>query len=196
MRCALDEATFERWIAAFRGPLIGLCASWGPSWRDAEELALDTFAEAWLGRERFKGHGSDTETVGAWLRGIAFRLNAARARARGRRPALAEDQLGPDGVDGLSAEHLAHTESDEAARAAAEEQAERQALLRAGFAQLSGEHQTVLRMHYLEQTTAREVAALLGVSKATVVGRLYQARRDLLDFAQRAERKARRKVRR
>ncbi len=47
MTAPLDP-TLERWIALFRGPLTGLLASWGTDWRQAEELAMDTFAEAWL----------------------------------------------------------------------------------------------------------------------------------------------------
>jgi RNA polymerase sigma-70 factor (ECF subfamily) len=69
-----DEAQIdlERWIAAYRGPLIGLLASWGADWRAAEELAQEVFAEAWMARERFHADPQDLAAVGAWLRGIAF----------------------------------------------------------------------------------------------------------------------------
>ena len=74
------EEAFERWVEAFRGPLVGLLASWGPDWRTAEELAQDTFAEAWFGRARFRGDADDLGAVGAWLRGIAFHLHSAARR--------------------------------------------------------------------------------------------------------------------
>jgi DNA-directed RNA polymerase specialized sigma24 family protein len=141
---AVSEEDLERWTAAFRGPLVGLLASWGRDWRAADELAQDCFAEAWMSRERFVGDPRSLDAAGAWLRGIAFRLHAAS----GRREAVRATS--PLELEPASA-----------------------------FEQLSGEHQLVLRMHYLEGTSAREVAALLGLTAKAVEGRLYQARRAL-----------------
>ena len=64
---------------------------------------------------------------------------------------------------------------------------ERRVALSLAFSKLRATHQSVLRMHYLEQTSAREVAALLGLTPKAVEGRLYQARKALraeLDGAQ------------
>lgn len=155
---SLEEA-FERWVDAFRGPLVGLLASWGSDWRAAEELAQDSFAEAWMGRERFRGNSYDLKAVGAWLRGIAFNLHTAALRKRERGPRLVLDEEQPAPL--------------------AEEVDDRRARLGAAFARLSGPHQTILRMHYLEETGTREVAALLGLTTKAVEGRLYQARKAL-----------------
>jgi hypothetical protein len=38
-------------LNTYRGPLIGLIASWGAPWGDAIEIAQDSFSEAWLKRE-------------------------------------------------------------------------------------------------------------------------------------------------
>lgn len=157
---SVPDDELERWIAAFRGPLIGLLASWGNDWAAAEDLAADVFAEGWVDRERFDGDPRDLGAAGAWLRGIAFRLNEARRRKRALRRA--------DPIDARA--ELA---------APVEEEDERRALLVAAFAQIGAPFQTVLRMHYLEETSARDVAALLGVSAKTVESRLYQARRAL-----------------
>ena len=158
---AEESGELERWIGAFRGPLIGLLASWGADWRAAEELAQDTFAEAWLGRQRFRGDARELEAVGPWLRGIAFHLFRAEGRQTERREALVLPPEPP---------------ADES------ELDERRAALRAAFARLSGAHQTVLRMHYLEETSAREVAALLGLTPKAVEDRLYHARRTLREL--------------
>jgi RNA polymerase sigma-70 factor (ECF subfamily) len=166
---------FERWIAAFRGPLIGLCASFGLDWSAAEELAQDVFAEAWLARARFAGDPDEVEAVGAWLRGIAFHLWRARARRLERRAALSL----PEGV-----------------AAPVEEEDERRAELVRAFATLDEGHQTVLRMHYLEETSAREVAALLGTTPKALEMRLYQARRALRERVERQQRHAAAEVRR
>ena len=56
--------------------------------------------------------------------------------------------------------------------------------LRAAFRELSSEQQGILRMHYLEVTTAREVASLLGITQKAVEQRLARARRALRDKAQ------------
>jgi RNA polymerase sigma-70 factor (ECF subfamily) len=165
----------ERWIAAFRGPLIGLLASWGLDWAAAEEVAMDVFAEAWLGRARFAGDPADLEQSGAWLNGIARNLCRARQR-RAQRPAA-----------GALPEQLA---------ARPPEEDERRAVLVAAFAELEAEHQTVLRMHYLEETSAREVAALLGTTPKAVEMRLYQARRALRERVERLQRRAAAEVRR
>lgn len=157
-----SDEDLERWIAAFRGPLVGLLASWGNDWGAAEELAADAFAEAWVGRARFDADPSDLDAAGPWLRGIAFRLHEAqRRRARVRKA---------EALDGGAGRALA---------APVEEEDERRALLVAAFAELAPQHQTVLRMHYLEASSAQEVAALLGLTPKAVEDRLYQARRAL-----------------
>jgi RNA polymerase sigma-70 factor (ECF subfamily) len=159
----------ERWIAAFRGPLIGLLASWGADWREAEELAQDVFAEAWLGRARFSGDPDGLEAAGAWLRGIAFRLHSAASQRRATRRATRVDDVDP----------AAH----------AVEPDERRAVLARAFTKLAAPQQTVLRMHYLEETSAREVAALLGLTPKAVEDRLYQARKALRALVEREARR-------
>lgn len=153
------EEALDHWIATFRGPLIGLLASWGTDWRAAEELAQDTFAEAWMSRERLVGSPFDLEVVGAWLRGIAFNLHRAAQRKTERARAVDLEDCEP-----------ATSEAERGPRRVA---------LAECFGRLSGAHQTVLRMHYLEETSAKEVAALLGLTPKAVESRLYQARKAL-----------------
>lgn len=167
---SLDEAAFGRWIDSFRGPLVGLVASWTGDWREAEEVAQDTFAEAWLGRERFAGDAGDLGAAGAWLRGIAFRVHAARARKGGRL------RLVPPGGEGSPLDRPAPEADPEDPRLGA---------LRAAFGELGEEHRTVLRMHYLERTSTREVAALLGRTEKAVEHLLRRARRALHGLAER-----------
>lgn len=154
------DADLERWIAAFRGPLIGLFASWGNDWRAAEELAADTFAEAWVGRARFAATPSDLAAAGAWLRGIASHLQRSQARRASVRRAQELDG------EHLAAPPIADTD-------------QRRELLVDAFAELVPSQQMILRMHYLEETSAREVAALLDLTPKAVEDRLYQARRAL-----------------
>tara|TARA_R110002094_G_scaffold82044_1_gene87145 strand:- start:557 stop:1090 length:534 start_codon:yes stop_codon:yes gene_type:complete len=162
------DPTLEQWIARFRGPLVGLLASWGSNWAEAEELAQDTFCEAWLSIERLRGSRKDSRIVGPWLRGIAANLQRqTRRKIHNMRQ-----------VELPEADHLA-------APIHQDEGDERLDALRAAFAELRTEHQTVLRMFYLDEASTHEVAALLFLTEKAVEGRLYQARRALREQAQR-----------
>ena len=48
-------------LNTYRGPLIGLIASWGAPWGDAIEIAQDSFSDAWLKRELCRDDWNDTE---------------------------------------------------------------------------------------------------------------------------------------
>ncbi len=151
-------------IHTWRGPLVGLIASWGAPWRDATELALDSFTEAWMARARFEGSFDDPRAVGPWLRGIAFNLHATWYR-RHRRTRTEE------------------VRQDEAV-APSDEKTERLAIVRAAIDRLPGPQRTAVLMHYLEETSVRETAALLDVTEKVIEGRLYRARlrlRELLE---------------
>jgi len=162
------EAELDDLMCRYRGPLVGLLAAWGARWNEAIELAQDSFAEAWIGRARLRGALADDGVVGPWLRGIAWNLlRAARRRARQRSAPLP---------------HAA-----EIAQESPEEEDPRAAALRVELDRLPPKERTALYMHYLEETSVREVAALLGVTTRTVEGRLYRGRRllreRLLDLA-------------
>ncbi|MGK0205641.1 MAG: RNA polymerase sigma factor (sigma-70 family) [Planctomycetota bacterium] len=162
------DPILEQWITRFRGPLVGLLASWGSNWGEAEELAQDTFCEAWLSIKRLRGSPKDSRVVGPWLRGIAANLQ----RQNGRKIRKLRH------VDLPEEDHLA-------APIATDETDERLAALRTAFAELRTEHQTVLRMFYLDEASTREVASLLFLTEKAVEGRLFQARRALREQAQR-----------
>lgn len=151
-------------IDAYRGPLIGLIASWDAPWADAAEIAQDSFAVAWLGRESCRGDWRDPESFGRWLRGVA--RNQHRNWARGRRRRLRRLAPGPELL-----EYVAAPEEPEPP-----EHIDR---LRAAIDRLPARQRQVVFMHYLEETSVAEVAALLSISAKAVEGRLYQARRSL-----------------
>jgi RNA polymerase sigma-70 factor, ECF subfamily len=157
----LDLTAF---IDAYRGPLIGLIASWGAPWGEAVELAQDSFAEAWLRRESCRGDWRQSAVFGAWLRGVA--LNQYRNWARSRRRERRVMQVEPAALAEISAsaEETANEDSE---------------ALREAIDRLPAKQRQVVLMHYLEETSVSEVAALLAVSIKTAEGRLYQARRTL-----------------
>ena len=152
-------------IDRFRGPLIGMIASWGASPNDAIELAQETFSEAYLSRERFRGDWENPQASAAWLRGIASNLHAARVRKQRLQHALQERALeeAPEANDLQQSEPL-------------DADAER---LRAAMDKLKGAWKTVLLMRYVEDSSLTEIGALLGLSARAVEGRLHRARAAL-----------------
>jgi RNA polymerase sigma factor (sigma-70 family) len=168
-----------QFIDAYRGPLIGLIASWGAPWHEAAEIAQDSFSQAWISRESCRGDWRDAEVFGRWLRGVALNKYRQWAKSRGRRR-----------------KHLVMVEQailEQAAAPAESEMSEYLDALRQSIAALPSKQREVVLMHYLEGTSVIEVAALLSVSVKAVEGRLYQARQtlrrllnDRLPFAQRS----------
>jgi RNA polymerase sigma-70 factor (ECF subfamily) len=159
----LDLTSF---INAYRGPLIGLIASWGAPWGEAAEIAQDSFAEAWVNRESCRGDCNDVEIFGRWLRGVALNQfrnwNRNRWRRQRRTVAMTPEALEQSAAGTTEAQQAAHLEA-----------------LRQAIERLPAKQRQVVLMHYLEETSVKEVAALLSVSVKTVEGRLYQARRNL-----------------
>ncbi len=164
-RVRKEHLDLTQFIEAYRGPLIGLIASWGAPWGEAVEIAQDSFSQAWLSRESCRGDWRDAEVFGRWLRGVA--LNQYRNWARSRRRQRARLVT------------LAPATLEESIAASDQEPCEHLEALREAIQRLPAKQRQVVLMHYLEETSVNEVAALLSVSAKTVEGRLYQARQAL-----------------
>ncbi|MCR9248262.1 MAG: sigma-70 family RNA polymerase sigma factor [bacterium] len=161
-------------IPRFRGPLIGFLAGLGNDPQRATELAQDTFAEAYLSREQFRGSWDELATVGGWLRGIAHNIHLARWRK----------DRGPRAPVPVAPEELPAAASDDRAAAATATSGgspvdERATEIRAALGRLRGPWRTVLRMRYLEGNSLAEIGAVLGISERAVEGRLRRARQEL-----------------
>lgn len=153
-------------IDSYRGPLIGLVASWGVPWADAVEIAQDSFADAWLKREMCRGDWRDPDVFARWLRGVAQNRYRNWSRSR-RRRRLWLISLPLDELESASG------------AAELEKPSEQLEALRRAIDRLPTKQRQVVLMHYLEETSVKEVATLLGISAKAVEGRLYQARRSL-----------------
>jgi RNA polymerase sigma factor (sigma-70 family) len=151
-------------INTYRGPLVGLIASWGAPWPDAAEIAQDSFAEAYLNRESCRGDWSNPDVFGPWLRGVALNVYRNWARARQRRERVVK---------------FASAAVEQAVEPPTPEPSDQIQRLRQAIERLPAPHRQVVLMHYLEETSVHHIAVLLSVSAKTVEGRLYQARRSL-----------------
>jgi RNA polymerase sigma factor (sigma-70 family) len=151
-------------INTYRGPLVGLIASWGAPWADAADIAQDSFVKAYLNRVSCRGDWSNPDVFGRWLRGVALNVFRNWARQRRRR----------EGIVKFESAALEQAVAPEAPEPSEQIQGLLQAIKR-----LSVPHRQVVLMHYLEATSVHHIAVLLSVSVKTVEGRLYQARREL-----------------
>lgn len=152
-------------INTYRGPLVGLIASWGVPWGEAAEIAQDSFADAWLKREACRGDWRQPEVFARWLRGVALNRYRNWSRAHWRRR--------------LRVVSVPPSELEWAAAPGDSEPSPQLEALREAIFRLPAKQRQVVLMHYLEETSVNEVAALLAVTVKTVEGRLYQARKSL-----------------
>ncbi|HBO42921.1 MAG TPA: RNA polymerase subunit sigma-24 [Planctomycetaceae bacterium] len=152
-------------IDLYRGPLLGLIASWGVPWADAMEIAQDSLAEAYLSRKFCRGDWERPEVFGRWLRGVARNQHRNWVRSCRRR----RDRIVT--VEPAVLEHVAVPPDPEPSVPMEK--------LRRAIDRLPTKQRQVILMHYLEETSVKEVATLLSTSPKTVEGRLYQARRAL-----------------
>lgn len=151
-------------IRHYRGPLVGLIASWGTPWTDAAEIAQDSFTEAWLNRDACRGDWTQPDIFGAWLRGVARNQHRNWSRGRRRRERIMK-------FDSPAVEQAVATTDPEVS--------DRIQRLRQAIQQLPANQRQAVLMHYLEETSVKDVASLLSVPPKTIEGRLYQARRAL-----------------
>jgi len=144
---ARDAAVWAAWHDQYYSFVYRYAAARLQSPDDAEDVASQVFLEAIKGIDRYQYRG---RPILAWFYGIAHHLVSRRFREARRQVALSDVESG-------------------AAIAEGGEEALVQALaLRTALARLKSEHQEVLRLRFLLDLPAAEVATLLGKSEAAV----------------------------
>jgi RNA polymerase sigma-70 factor (ECF subfamily) len=129
------------------------------------DLIQETFIASVEGRDRIE----DPSRFRAYLFGVAYRVLCKHLRDHYRR--------GPEvDLDAISVEDFQRSPSSVLGRA----QEER--LLLEGLRAIPVNYQVVLELHYWEELSTSEIAAVLGIPKGTVRSRLQRAR-DALEAA-------------
>ncbi len=130
----------------------------------AEDLAQDTFVEAYRSLARFDGRSR----FSTWLCGIALNIT----RNYGNRAPERKYRFDPATVmDGMASSALSPLE--ETLRA------EQMAMLRRALGALTADLREPLLMVTLEELSYEEVGRLLGIPAGTVKSRVFRARREL-----------------
>lgn len=155
----------ELLVARYRRQVYQLALGITRDPETAEEVLQDTFYRLY----QHAGTLDRALPLLPWLYRVAANLayNSARRRRFWSEPfhALAERLFAPPL---RSPEHIA-------------EQHELQAIVRAVLDELPPHHRAVLTLHYLEDYSIPEIAAILGCPAGTVKSRLHHARKVLKD---------------
>jgi len=149
-----EHAAFTALVTAYRQMVYGICYRMTGHAEDAEDLAHETFVEAFLKLPTLQ----DPDAFGAWLRTLT--LNLCRMWLRGRL---------------LDTEEL--TEAIPARPP--EEDDPLFARISHGLMHLSPPLRVTLVLHYLEGLSYHDIATFLDVPIGTVMSRLHRGRKEL-----------------
>ena len=174
-RCARgDEAALAALYDRYGGPIYAVALRITGEQVDADEVALETFAQAWREAERFAG---DRGSAAAWLTMIARSRALDLVRMRTRRGRLADQALAADPTGSL-ARGSAPAGADRAV-----EGSERREQVSRALAELPAPQRTAIELAYYHGLSQSEIAERLQEPLGTVKTRVragMQKLRELL----------------
>jgi len=164
-----SEDAFRRLVETHQAAVYHFCFQWLRDAEDAREACQDTFLRAHRALDRYKAKGR----FSTWLYQIALNLCRDRAKSRGQRQKNRTVAL-EDWADNLPAREIAPDE--EIAREA------EIAALHQGIAMLPDRLRVVVILSCLEGLSHEETAEVMNCSARAIEGRLYRARRMLVEW--------------
>jgi len=160
-----DEAAFAEIVHRYQRAIYRVAYGLTRRAEDADDLAQEAFIRAHRALDTFRLG----EPLYPWLARIAVNLAYSLFRRRRRRPETSIEPL-------LEAGQQWAAEDDPVEDLA---QRERVTMIRAGFGELSQEHQAILVLRVVQGMPYEEIARTLGVPVGTVMSRLSRARAEL-----------------
>jgi RNA polymerase sigma factor (sigma-70 family) len=157
-----EPRAFGSLVERYQGLIFRLCHGVTGNVPDAEELAHDTFVEAYLKLHQLRDPGK----FAPWLKVLALNLCRMWYRQRRRDTVALPDEPCAQEVEQTPPHH---------------------ARMLAGVTRLTASHRLVLLLHYWEGLSYEEAAAFLNVPVGTVMSRLYRARQELKRLVEQEE---------
>ena len=163
-----DLKAFDRLVEKYQGRLYNSLVHWSGSPEDAEDIAQETFVQAYRKLDSFQGRSS----FFTWLYRIAFHLAVSRTRRKRREQSL-EARVEETGQEVVS-------EDESAERLVL--RAEQVAMVRKAIACLQEDHRAVLVLRDLEGLCYETIGEILELAPGTVRSRLHRARQQLREL--------------
>jgi RNA polymerase sigma-70 factor (ECF subfamily) len=163
-----DRRAFGKLVEKYQRRVYSLAFGILRQREDAWDVAQEAFVKAYKKLDRFEG----TAAFYTWLYRITYNLSIDTLREKTRRETvdLDEGKKVEDALDGDPAsEH-----PDQMAQ-----RKELHRVLQAAMSKLSDKHRAIIVLREVEGLSYEEMAEVLGISKGTVMSRLFHARQNL-----------------
>lgn len=165
LRCQAGEAcAFDDMIAVMQRPLL----YYAMSLTGSEDSALDVLQEVWLRVFRDIHKLREPGTLRAWLYSMVHGIAVDRIRRNAVRE-KAESAYIEDFEEAQEAEDPSFVDDDAAA-------------IHSTLAQIGVRHREVLVLHFLDDLSIAEIAAVVGCSEGTVKSRIHYAKRAMKEI--------------
>jgi RNA polymerase sigma-70 factor (ECF subfamily) len=162
LRCQSgDPGAFEDLIAVMERPLLYYAATLTGSQDSGLDVLQDVWVKALRGIHKLKDPGS----LRSWLYTITHGVAVDRIRRNASRERAEQVEL----EDFEEAEEPLFTEEDAAA-------------IHQALSQIGLRHREVLVLHFLEDLSIGEIAAVVGCSEGTVKSRMHYAKRAMKEI--------------
>ncbi|MCK6547833.1 sigma-70 family RNA polymerase sigma factor [Myxococcota bacterium] len=165
-----DRQAFGKLVERYQRRVYAMAFGILRNREDAWDVAQEAFVKAYRNLDRFEG----TSAFYTWLYRIAYNLSIDTLRDKHRR-----DQVGLDETkkveEALDAEGTRETHNP----GEVADRRELAAVIQAALAKLSEKHRAIIVLREIEGLSYEEMAEVLGISKGTVMSRLFHARQNL-----------------
>ncbi len=167
-----DQSAFALLFERHKRLVTRLAGRFFQRWEDVEEIIQESFAEAYLALETFRGEYE--RSFVAWLSRITINVCYQELRRRGRRSESVMSDLSD-----AEADYLTERLRDERAENAVERRSISRDLAVKLLSRLAPEDRLALMLLNVEELTVAETAALTGWSVSKVKMRTHRARAAL-----------------
>ena len=169
-----DRAAFRKLVERHQRRVFAIAYSIVRDENDAKEIAQEVFLKVYRNLDKFKG-GSSFFT---WLYRIVTNMSIDVTRRAGRRyMEQLDEHKGYETRDGALSPMISRLEGQDPLRVV--RRAELAARIQKALEELPSYHASVILMREIEGLSYEEMAQAMGVSKGTIMSRLFHARQKM-----------------